>query len=420
MTRYRTGRAVYSPLVPAFWLAGAAAAGPLTPPGGPVTPTGKPLAEVEPRTAISATGTPGDADSVFRITQPGSYYLTGNISGVAAKHAIEIAANSVTIDLMGFEVAGVPGALDGISTAGVARSRITILNGVVRAFGGDGIDLAASSATRVSGVIAAQNSGAGIAAESGALLESCIADGNGDAGFRSGGDSRIVNCVARFNTGDGFSPAGIGGAAYEGCVADSNGQSGFHGFGSCTFNNCTARANAAYGFFVDQEGCSITNCAANSNGADGILILGGIVTDCYCRANAGHGIELFVGVVSRCDCAFNTLNGIQCSTGCLITHNRCQANGSGLGDGAGINALGVDNHIEANNCGQNDRGIDVDGPGNIIVRNTCSGNSINWTIAANNVFGPIIDRTAPGSPAVSGNAAASTLGTTEPNANFSY
>ena len=55
----------------------------------------------EPRIAINTASTPGDADSVFRITQPGSYYLTGNTSGVAAKHGIEIDASDVTLDLMG-------------------------------------------------------------------------------------------------------------------------------------------------------------------------------------------------------------------------------------------------------------------------------------------------------------------------------
>ena len=86
--------------------AGLLFAGPLDPPAGPVAPTYKTLTEVEPRIAINAANTPGDADSLFKITQPGSYYLTGNITGVVGRHGIEIAvpANgpSVTIDLMGY------------------------------------------------------------------------------------------------------------------------------------------------------------------------------------------------------------------------------------------------------------------------------------------------------------------------------
>jgi hypothetical protein len=57
---------------------------------------------------------------------------------------------------------------------------------------------------------------------------------------------------------------------------------------------------------------------------------------------------------------------------------------------------------------------------NIIIRNTCSGNTINWVIAANNVVGPILDRTAPASAAISGNSAPDSTGSPHPNANFTY
>ena len=62
--------------------AGGSRAGDLDPPVGPVAPTPGP----EPRTPVNATNTPGDATSVYRITAPGSYYLTGNLAGVAGKH----------------------------------------------------------------------------------------------------------------------------------------------------------------------------------------------------------------------------------------------------------------------------------------------------------------------------------------------
>lgn len=55
-------------------------AGDLNPPAGAVSPTGKTLTEVEPRIALSAENTPGDSRSVFRITQPGSYVLTSDVS----------------------------------------------------------------------------------------------------------------------------------------------------------------------------------------------------------------------------------------------------------------------------------------------------------------------------------------------------
>jgi parallel beta-helix repeat protein len=104
----------------------------------------------------------------------------------------------------------------------------------------------------------------------------------------------------------------------------------------------------------------------------------------------------------------------------VIRGNSCSTNGLNAGDGAGINATGADNRIEGNHCTGADRGIEAAAAGNIIIRNTCSGNTTDWVIAASNVFGPIIDRRTPGSAAVSGFSAAGSMGSTDPNANFSY
>lgn len=76
--------------------------------------THKTLTEVEPRIAISATNTPGDADSLFKITAPSSYHPTGSITG---RHGIEIVASGVTLDLNGFDLVGssIGAAVDGVS-----------------------------------------------------------------------------------------------------------------------------------------------------------------------------------------------------------------------------------------------------------------------------------------------------------------
>ena len=71
------------------------AQGPLTPPRAP-TAMMKTLAQVEPRTAI--TNVP------YTITQSGSYYLATNMVSAAA--GVTIATNWVTLDLMGFTLAG--------------------------------------------------------------------------------------------------------------------------------------------------------------------------------------------------------------------------------------------------------------------------------------------------------------------------
>ena len=119
------------------------AQGPLTPPGAPA-PTMKSLDQIEPRIPINATHTPGDADSLFKITQPGSYYLTGNLMGVAAKIGIEIATSNVTIDLMGHSLLGAAGSLSGIATPSTSYNNLTVRNGVITGWGGNGIQLVGS------------------------------------------------------------------------------------------------------------------------------------------------------------------------------------------------------------------------------------------------------------------------------------
>jgi len=105
----------------------------------------------------------------------------------------------------------------------------------------------------------------------------------------------------------------------------------------------------------------------------------------------------------------------------VVLANTCSSNGSGTGgDGAGVHATGSDNRIEGNNCTDADRGIDVAAAGNIIIRNTCSGNTSDWVIAANNVCGPILDRRFPVSGPINGFSAPDSTGSTHPNANFSY
>ena len=63
-----------------------------------------------------------------------------------------------------------------------------------------------------------------------------------------------------------------------------------------------------------------------------------------------------------------------------------------------------------------------DGTANMILKNTASGNTTNYDIAADNRYGQIVDLTATGvSPAVTGSSATGTLSvTTHPWANFSH
>lgn len=354
MTAYSFGMSFVSAAFAFAFAGGTARAGDLNPPGGPVAPTMKTLSQVEPRVAVNSANTPGDADSVFKITTSGSYYLAANLTGVAAKSGIEIAVDNVSLDLAGFSITGIAGALDGISASG--RSNIAIRNGMIKSWPGEGIDLASSNQTRIEGIISTSNTSDGIRANNRTLIKDCISFANFGAGISAGS---VVNV-----------------------------------------SGCLCFSNALAGITVNSVVSTITNCNVRSNQGQGIV--------------AGNQTT-----ISGCTSSSNASNGIEVNNSAHVYGNTCTSAGTG-GTGSNIMVTGTDCRIEANSVSLGDFGIQVTGAGNIIIRNTCSGSATNWEIAADNVYGPIIDRTAPASPAVTGDFAASALGSDEPNANFTY
>jgi hypothetical protein len=354
--------------------------GPLNPPAGAVTATAKPLSELEPRIAINATNTPGSATAIYRITLPGSYYLTGNITGVTGKHGIEIFAGTsgVTIDLNGFEMLGINGmgAFDAVTCNGNGQLNIAVVNGSIRNWGGDGVDFQTSVAQncRVDNI----------------RVNRCT--GNGIAMSNSG---TVSNCTAWTNTGSGIS-AHIG-VTITHCSVNNNTLDGITTLTGCTITDCTAWTNIGNGINAGA-GTSITGCSTFDNDGAGIVAASGCT-------------------VAACTVRQNTLDGIQCTGQCLVKSNNCSTNGSGTGSGANIHATDTGNRIEANNCAGADRGIDVDAAGNMIVGNTCSGNTTNWDVAAGNTCFVLLATT---SVAVTGDAGGVSPGATNPWANFSY
>jgi hypothetical protein len=119
-----------TPLIAAVCLAVSAfGQGSLSPPTGAPAPTMKTLQQVEPRTPISS--------APYTISQPGSYYLTTNLT--SGEHGIIIATNGVTLDLMGFTITGDGGRYDyGIFLDGATNNlieQVVVKNGIVRNFG---------------------------------------------------------------------------------------------------------------------------------------------------------------------------------------------------------------------------------------------------------------------------------------------
>ena len=168
--------------------------GALTPPGAPA-PTMKSLDQIEPRTPISSLP--------FTITQPGSYYLTTNLTGNPG--GITISAGDVTLDLMGFALVGGTG--DGVFVSG-SRTNIAIRNGAVRGWS-IGVNATNSFNSSVSDLQLSRNTiNGGLRGGSGALVRNCVAFLNA-TGIQVGDGSSVVNCVAR-NNGDIGIRAGVG------------------------------------------------------------------------------------------------------------------------------------------------------------------------------------------------------------------
>lgn len=392
-------------------------AGPLNPPPGPVTSTGKTLTEVEPRIAISATNTPGDADSQFKITQPGSYYLTGNITGVAGKSGIEIATSGVCIDLGGFALTGVAGSRDGIANFGGSLGGIVVKNGVVRNWGGNGVELSnpAVSAPRIERIQAIGNVNIGINVGPGALVLNCAGDNNGAIGINTGPSSVVEGCTGYGNTTVGIAVAS--GGSVRGCTASTNTSHGIQlGSGSLA-EHCATYNNDGRG--IDGlNGITVANCTVYSNGATGLVVgTGAIVRGCNVYSNGSAGIVGGVGTrVTSCSTRGNSADGITCGSRSIITDCMSIDNATS-GSGSGIR-ITSDGRLEGNTSSGNRFGIAATGTGNFIARNTCSGNTTNWSIVADNFVGTIV--APPASGAISGDAGGSGVGSTNPNSNFTY
>ena len=381
------------------------AQGSLTPPGAPA-PMFKTLEQVQPRIPIGTNTTPGTSNALFVISQPGSYYLTTNITGVAGKHGIVIAASGVTLDLMGFELVGQTEAFHyGITTAPSLPAspatntfrNIVIRNGTVRKW--------------ATGILApnAVNS----------QYQDLRASENELTGLSAGNDSIIARCAARDN--GGFGIFALPGSVITGCTSSHN-NSGISAYDAVTILACTVRSNT-FGIEV-QSICTINGCSVAFSAVDGITVLdSSTITACTSIDNGNVGIRAHgTCTISGCTANGNGASGIDVIQNSRVVDNICVGNAtSGNIGSAGISAKGLNgkNRIENNHVVDNvTAGIYVNQPRNLIMRNSASGNGTNYVIVSGNRVGPIV--VPPTSPDISGSIGGAGVGTTDPWANFSF
>lgn len=376
-------------------LSTATLAGPLTPPSGTVTPTAKPLSEVEPRIAINQTNTPGNSQCVFSIVGRGSYYLTGNVTGESGKIGIQINGNDVTIDLNGFTLTGVSGSLDGISSRagpfGGLGEGITVRNGVVQYWDGNGLNLTADSgpAVRVEDVTVKHNAAVGIKTGVGSSVKNCTAYDNGGTGISTGDAASLAGCTVKsYASGNGITVGSN--STLINCSADGVGSAGITagqgstltncaagGYGinisassSSVLNNCSARdgsGSSTSGIGIScASGVSLVNCTARSGGGRGFVLGEGCTLEgCSSTLNVAAGFDLGSAsgiTLSRCAASNNTGAGITgTGNGCIV--NQCSA----FSNGAGGVSLGLGASVFGTSAYQNTgNGISVDGASSVI------------------------------------------------------
>lgn len=355
-------------------------AGPLNPPAGPITSTGKTLSEVEPRIAVNATNTPGNANFQFDITQPGSYYLTGNITGVSGKGCIEL-HTGVTLDLNGFSLIGVPGSLSGVY---INASRVVVRNGTIIGFN-IGVDAYEADGARFQNLNVHNPTAQCFKASVSAVLENCMAQ-YGTIGFDVFESAVLTNCTSRYASQYGFEVED--GCTLTNCTT-TRAEIGFFVHGPCVLKGCTSEQNTLDGYRV-EESTVLTDCIALDNTVVGFYTIARCrVTRCTARDNQYGFFATEANAIVECTSSSNSAYGIyidgNANTVERSTFHENTASGLYLPTGQG-------NSIDSNLFTYNGSyGVNVTSTDNLFVRNRARSNTLgNYMIGAGNDYGVLL------------------------------
>jgi parallel beta-helix repeat protein len=385
-------------------------------PSGPPGPTMKTLAQIEPRTPVSALP--------FTIRAPGSYYLTTNLTGTAGNYGIIVDANDVTLDLNGFALSGLTNSLNGIQVL-LSRQNLVIRNGTISLWA-TGIDARAASNSRFESLRLFQNSGPGLMAGLASAIDFCNSCANQGIGISADQNSRL-----RCSSGSGNLLHGIvadSGSQLSECTGSSNLANGFVVGSNCAISGALAVNNSGTGI-VSVAGLQITDSKTSNNGSHGIsagsdatirgcsasgnldngidAAQGAQVLDCKAVANSRGVVVQSGSMVRGCATLQNSGDGIQVTSQCTVVGNTSTGNFVAR-DAAGIHASGADNVIRDNSLLSNDMGLLVDVAGNFIIKNTASNNTLNYRILdPSQAMGPIV-------------SSSDVKNTTNPVANFEF
>jgi len=338
--------------------------GPLTPPAGVPAPTMKTLDQVEPRIPLVA-GSPGVSIGVsIFITQPGSYYLTGNLQITGNDTGIRINASGVSLDLMGHSIIAPASGNAGsaifveadysniriqnghiLSTTTFAESSFTpngFSYGILTSAGGISNNISISNVTisgsRFDGIwvngqgcIVANCSvfitaGIGIRNANGTVVDSVVHT-TGSTGISA---SVVSNC--RVNNALG---AGISAATVSNSYARSISSSGSSGISATTVDSSVGITSGIHGISattVSNSRGQSTNTSSSRHGIDGVQVSGS-----RGEASGGHGIT--ASSVSDSRGSSSGANGESSSGISAFRVSNSQGTASNASGGRGISSI---------------------------------------------------------------------------------
>jgi parallel beta-helix repeat protein len=307
-------------------------------PSNPPASTMKTLDQVEPRIPIGNDTTPGDFTALYVISQPGSYYLTGNIT-INFKHAIRIDSSDVTLDLMGYR----------LYSSYLQISGDTDFDGIHIGSELNNIEIR-------NGSIVSNKSQSGLFYYNGFRHGIYVAYTVADPDYLYSQNIRVFNVRVTGSRGYGICLHGSN-HTVKGCTASDNGSVGIKA-------RHLESESSGTNFLISEN-------TANNNGAIGIYTsVGAIVKGNRCSHNGTWGINASTDcVISKNTCDYNTYEGISVWYGCLIEKNSCCYNSQ-----AGIRAYWY-SRVDGNTCYRNGEvGLDFAGGKGSVTNNICGCN----------------------------------------------
>ena len=305
------------------------AQGPLAPPAGAPAAGMRTLEQIEPRTPIPKSPVVPIAGPHFTITQPGSYYLTGNVE-VASGDGIVISSGNVTLDLNGFALiskTATPAAGSAIllspNLRGVEVKNGRITGGAARTQGASPWQATFADKGWEGGIISNETATTTNPQTAGILLSHLTIEQCYQGAISFNGMCNLQHIAAVHN---GNNAIDIFGGSVDNVTVSYNGGNGLNAF-SASVSNVTASYNKLVGIYLENG--SATNSAANFNGGGygmyaesgtldhcvatgnaevGLGSSGGVITGCRARANGRAGISTGLGVAAHCVASGNSTN----------------------------------------------------------------------------------------------------------------